>query len=129
MFLQTNPNEFYMCTERGTNRAWVLLCLFQLFLPFSFYMQQRERERELQMHDSSYNFSLALICLLCFLFSCKGILFLLMIIVQILLAENSGMRPPTLNIFPSQPMHVEPLSTNNNHKVLSLLLITIPLLT
>lgn len=26
-------------------------------------------------------------------------------------AENSGMRPPTLNIFPSQPMHIEPLST------------------
>lgn len=25
-------------------------------------------------------------------------------------AENSGMRPPTLNIFPSQPMHVEPSS-------------------
>ncbi|KAH7578470.1 hypothetical protein JRO89_XS01G0385800 [Xanthoceras sorbifolium] len=29
-----------------------------------------------------------------------------------LCAENSGMRPPTLNIFPSQPMHVEPSSTN-----------------
>ncbi|KAL5791658.1 hypothetical protein ACOSP7_000252 [Xanthoceras sorbifolium] len=26
--------------------------------------------------------------------------------------QNSGMRPPTLNIFPSQPMHVEPSSTN-----------------
>ncbi|XP_035543949.1 bZIP transcription factor TGA10-like isoform X5 [Juglans regia] len=26
-------------------------------------------------------------------------------------AENQGMRPPTLNIFPSQPMHVEPPST------------------
>ncbi|XP_031259432.1 bZIP transcription factor TGA10 [Pistacia vera] len=25
--------------------------------------------------------------------------------------QNSGMRPPTLNIFPSQPMHVEPSST------------------
>ncbi|KAK9921748.1 hypothetical protein M0R45_030245 [Rubus argutus] len=25
--------------------------------------------------------------------------------------NNSGMRPPTLNIFPSQPMHVEPSST------------------
>ncbi|KAA8518245.1 hypothetical protein F0562_015872 [Nyssa sinensis] len=25
--------------------------------------------------------------------------------------QNSGMRPPTLNIFPSQPMHVEPPST------------------
>ncbi|KAH9705837.1 transcription factor TGA10 [Citrus sinensis] len=29
-------------------------------------------------------------------------------------AESSGMRPPTLNIFPSQPMHVEPSSTNNH---------------
>lgn len=28
-----------------------------------------------------------------------------------LLAENTGMRPPTLNIFPSQPMHVEPPSS------------------
>ncbi|KAK9187952.1 hypothetical protein WN944_019351 [Citrus x changshan-huyou] len=28
--------------------------------------------------------------------------------------ESSGMRPPTLNIFPSQPMHVEPSSTNNH---------------
>ncbi|XP_016453970.1 bZIP transcription factor TGA10-like isoform X1 [Nicotiana tabacum] len=26
--------------------------------------------------------------------------------------QNSGMRPPTLNIFPSQPMHVEPSTTN-----------------
>ncbi|XP_035545268.1 bZIP transcription factor TGA10 isoform X2 [Juglans regia] len=26
-------------------------------------------------------------------------------------AESQGMRPPTLNIFPSQPMHVEPSST------------------
>ncbi|KAE8734406.1 TGACG-sequence-specific DNA-binding protein TGA-2.1 [Hibiscus syriacus] len=26
--------------------------------------------------------------------------------------HNSGMRPPTLNIFPSQPMHVEPLSSS-----------------
>ncbi|KAJ4728951.1 Transcription factor like [Melia azedarach] len=26
--------------------------------------------------------------------------------------QNSGMRPPTLNIFPSQPMHVEPSSTS-----------------
>ncbi|KAL3819893.1 hypothetical protein ACJIZ3_005798 [Penstemon smallii] len=25
--------------------------------------------------------------------------------------QNSGMRPPTLNIFPSEPMHVEPSST------------------
>ncbi|KAB1202815.1 Transcription factor HBP-1b(c1) [Morella rubra] len=25
--------------------------------------------------------------------------------------QSQGMRPPTLNIFPSQPMHVEPLST------------------
>ncbi|XAR68568.1 hypothetical protein NMG60_11003742 [Bertholletia excelsa] len=28
--------------------------------------------------------------------------------------ENSGMRPPTLNIFPSQPMHVDPSSTKAN---------------
>ncbi|KAH9705836.1 transcription factor TGA10 [Citrus sinensis] len=28
--------------------------------------------------------------------------------------KSSGMRPPTLNIFPSQPMHVEPSSTNNH---------------
>ncbi|CAH9134990.1 unnamed protein product [Cuscuta epithymum] len=27
--------------------------------------------------------------------------------------SSGGMRPPTLNIFPSQPMHVEPSSTNN----------------
>ncbi|XP_019186260.1 PREDICTED: transcription factor TGA2.2-like isoform X2 [Ipomoea nil] len=29
--------------------------------------------------------------------------------------ENSGMRPPTLNIFPSQPMHVDPSSTNKGN--------------
>lgn len=30
-------------------------------------------------------------------------------------AENSssGMRPPTLNIFPSKPMHVEPSSSKS----------------
>ncbi|KAK4378041.1 hypothetical protein RND71_004337 [Anisodus tanguticus] len=28
--------------------------------------------------------------------------------------NNSEMRPPTLNIFPSQPMHVEPSSTKGN---------------
>ncbi|KAK4485384.1 hypothetical protein RD792_008023 [Penstemon davidsonii] len=27
--------------------------------------------------------------------------------------QNSGMRPPTLNIFPSEPMHVEPSSTTS----------------
>jgi len=27
--------------------------------------------------------------------------------------STSGMRPPTLNIFPSQPMHVEPSSSNS----------------
>ncbi|CAH9117883.1 unnamed protein product [Cuscuta europaea] len=27
--------------------------------------------------------------------------------------SSGGMRPPTLNIFPSQPMHVDPSSTNN----------------
>ncbi|XP_057783499.1 bZIP transcription factor TGA10 [Salvia miltiorrhiza] len=27
--------------------------------------------------------------------------------------QNSGMRPPTLNIFPSQPMHVEPSATTS----------------
>ncbi|OVA10328.1 Basic-leucine zipper domain [Macleaya cordata] len=30
---------------------------------------------------------------------------------KILYAESSGIRPPTLNIFPSQPMHVEPSPT------------------
>ncbi|KAJ8756334.1 hypothetical protein K2173_025146 [Erythroxylum novogranatense] len=29
--------------------------------------------------------------------------------------QSSGMRPPTLNIFPSQPMHVEPSSTKTNN--------------
>ncbi|PSS15638.1 Transcription factor like [Actinidia chinensis var. chinensis] len=28
--------------------------------------------------------------------------------------QNSGMRPPTLNIFPSQPMHIEPLPTKTS---------------
>ncbi|XP_057438733.1 bZIP transcription factor TGA10-like isoform X2 [Lotus japonicus] len=28
-------------------------------------------------------------------------------------SSSSGMRPPTLNIFPSQPMHVEPSSSNS----------------
>ncbi|KAL6987055.1 bZIP transcription factor tga10 [Sarracenia purpurea var. burkii] len=28
--------------------------------------------------------------------------------------QNSGMRPPTLNIFPSQPMHTDPLSTKGS---------------
>lgn len=32
-------------------------------------------------------------------------------------AESGGMRPPTLNIFPSQPMHIEP---SNNKVLLSL---------
>ncbi|XP_055808025.1 bZIP transcription factor TGA10-like [Solanum dulcamara] len=29
--------------------------------------------------------------------------------------NNYGMRPPTLNIFPSQPMHIEPSSTKENN--------------
>ncbi|KAF7147378.1 hypothetical protein RHSIM_Rhsim03G0009400 [Rhododendron simsii] len=28
--------------------------------------------------------------------------------------QNTGMRPPTLNIFPSQPMHIEPLTTKGS---------------
>ncbi|XP_060177315.1 bZIP transcription factor TGA10-like isoform X1 [Lycium barbarum] len=32
---------------------------------------------------------------------------------------NSGMRPPTLNIFPSQPMHIEPSSTKGNNGLVS----------
>ena len=43
-------------------------------------------------------------------------------------AENStgtGMRPPTLNIFPSQPMHVEPSSTKVSIKILLLLYIMV----
>ncbi|XP_022154222.1 bZIP transcription factor TGA10-like, partial [Momordica charantia] len=28
--------------------------------------------------------------------------------------QSSGMRPPTLNIFPSQPMHVDPSPTKGN---------------
>ncbi|XP_041023097.1 bZIP transcription factor TGA10-like isoform X2 [Juglans microcarpa x Juglans regia] len=35
-------------------------------------------------------------------------------------AENHGMRPPTLNIFPSQPMHVEPPSTKASTGLVSL---------
>ncbi|VFQ59301.1 unnamed protein product [Cuscuta campestris] len=30
-------------------------------------------------------------------------------------ADNCGMRPPTLNIFPSQPMHVDPSSSSTTH--------------
>ncbi|XP_044480458.1 bZIP transcription factor TGA10-like [Mangifera indica] len=33
--------------------------------------------------------------------------------------QNSGMRPPTLNIFPSQPMHVEPASTKGGAVLVS----------
>ncbi|TMW89671.1 hypothetical protein EJD97_016832 [Solanum chilense] len=34
--------------------------------------------------------------------------------------NNYGMRPPTLNIFPSQPMHIEPSSTKaNNNEIVS----------
>ncbi|XP_061346342.1 bZIP transcription factor TGA10-like [Gastrolobium bilobum] len=32
-------------------------------------------------------------------------------------SSSSGMRPPTLNIFPSQPMHVEPSSSNSKASV------------
>ncbi|KAH0723555.1 hypothetical protein KY285_006098 [Solanum tuberosum] len=32
--------------------------------------------------------------------------------------NNYGMRPPTLNIFPSQPMHIEPSSTKANNNAL-----------
>ncbi|KAL3841219.1 hypothetical protein ACJIZ3_025810 [Penstemon smallii] len=31
-----------------------------------------------------------------------------------IIRQNSGMRPPTLNIFPSQPMHVDPSPTPSN---------------
>ncbi|XP_009798380.1 bZIP transcription factor TGA10-like [Nicotiana tabacum] len=33
--------------------------------------------------------------------------------------HNSGVRPPTLNIFPSQPMHIEPSSTKANNGLVS----------
>jgi len=32
---------------------------------------------------------------------------------------GGGMRPPTLNIFPSQPMHVDPSNKVNHHPSLT----------
>ncbi|KAI3471551.1 hypothetical protein Pfo_028201 [Paulownia fortunei] len=39
--------------------------------------------------------------------------FLIFFFFCVCIAENSGMRPHTLNIFPSQPMHVEPSATTS----------------
>jgi hypothetical protein len=59
---------------------------------------------------------LFLISFLFWLYLCYTYLMQLNLVNVWFYAENSsssGMRPPTLNIFPSQPMHVEPSSSNS----------------
>lgn len=114
--------------KRGTSMVWVPCAFTFLF-----------GRTEPQMHD---NFTLSCLpCLLWFLFLVlsKSFSFLylwhthiysllrciylhtqlmmLNLVHGFISTENnsssSGMRPPTLNIFPSQPMHVEPSSSNS----------------